>query len=52
MSEVQSKIRTIIYSIFALIVGFVLIRILLKIVGANPDNEFADFWYTFTDVFV
>lgn len=52
MGDAQSKIRTIIYSIFALIVGIVLIRVLLKIVGANPNNEFADFWYTFSDIFV
>lgn len=52
MFEAQNKIRTIIYSIFAVIIGFVLIRVLLKLVGVNPNNEFADFWYTFSDVFV
>jgi len=52
MGNIQSNLRTIIYSIFALIIGFVLIRLLLKIIGANPDNQFAEFWYTFTDIFV
>ncbi len=52
MEGFQSKIRTIIYSIFAVIVGIVLIRVFLKLVGANPNNEFAQFWYGLSDIFV
>lgn len=40
------------YSVFAGIVGVVLIRVLLKLVGALPTNEFAQFWYDFSKIFV
>lgn len=52
MSDAQSKIRNILYSIFAGIIGIVLIRVFLKLLGVNPNNEFADFWYTFSQIFV
>ena len=52
MHSIQSRIRTILYSIFAVIIGVILIRLMLKAVGANPANDFTRFWYEFSDIFV
>ncbi|MBN1331900.1 YggT family protein [Candidatus Dojkabacteria bacterium] len=52
MHSIQGRIRTILYSFFAVIIGIILIRLLLKAVGANTANEFTSFWYNFSDIFV
>jgi uncharacterized protein YggT (Ycf19 family) len=52
MQSIQNRVRTLLYSVFAVIIGVILIRLLLKAIGANPTNEFADFWYEFSDIFV
>ncbi len=50
--KIQSGIKTLIFSIFSIIIGLIVIRLFLKLVGANPYNDFAKFWYSFTDTFV
>ncbi len=52
MHDLQGKIRNVVYAIFAIIIGIVLIRVFLKLIGANPTNEFAMFWYELSYVFV
>ncbi len=50
--KIQSGIKTVIFSIFSIIIAFIIIRFFLKLTGANPYNEFAQFWYSLTDIFV
>ena len=51
-STIKAQIRAVVFGIFGLIVAVVLIRIVLKLVGANPDASLVRFWYDFTNFFV
>jgi uncharacterized protein YggT (Ycf19 family) len=46
------KLTELIWLFFGAIEGLIGIRILLKLVAANPENAFADFIYTLSDVFL
>jgi uncharacterized protein YggT (Ycf19 family) len=41
-----------VYTVFAVIDGLLLIRLVLKLLGANPHAGFASFIYGFTDFFM
>lgn len=46
------KISQFIWLLVGILEGSILLRIVLKIIGANPNNTFTDFVYTFTDPFL
>lgn len=50
--DLQLKVQGIIYAVFIVIISVVLIRILLKLVGADQNNEIISFFYDFSNVFV
>ncbi|RYF29738.1 MAG: YggT family protein [Chloroflexi bacterium] len=52
VSSVISKIAQIIWLIVVAIVIFLVIRVVLSLVGANQDNDFASFIYNITFSFV
>lgn len=47
-----SQAARIVWFLVGIIVAFLLIRIVLALLGANLDNQFANFIYTVTDPFV
>jgi uncharacterized protein YggT (Ycf19 family) len=46
------KITQLVWLLFGALEGCISIRVLLKLLGANPDNPFAAFMYALTDVFL
>jgi YggT family protein len=46
------KLIELIWLFFGAVEGLIGLRILLKLVAANPDNPFATFIYTLSDVFL
>ena len=51
-SALKAQIRGLVFGIFGLIVAVVVIRIILKLVGANEASPLVSFWYNFTDFFI
>lgn len=47
-----SKAAQVVWFIVAVVVGFLLLRVLLALMGANLENQFASFIYSVTDPFV
>jgi YggT family protein len=41
-----------IWLLFGILIGMIGLRILLMLIGANPANPFANFVYSFTDLFL
>ena len=42
----------VIWTVFGVIMGLLALRFLLRLLGANPNNAFADFIYTISEPFV
>ena len=51
-SKVRRIINTLVFGIFGFIVAIIFIRILLKLLGANPEAGFVVFWYQLSNNFV
>lgn len=47
-----TRLRTIVYSITGGLITIILIRLLLKFIGANPSTIFVSFWYGLSDLLV
>lgn len=47
-----AKVNRIIWLLFGVLETLIGLRILLKMIGANPNNTFASFLYSVTDVFL
>lgn len=47
-----AKVNWIIWLLFGVLETLIGLRILLKMIGANPNNTFASFLYSVTDVFL
>lgn len=47
-----NKAKSIIYSILAIIVAIIGIRILLELIGANPNTPFVEFWIDLSNIFI
>jgi hypothetical protein len=47
-----ARTQQVIWLLFGIVEGLIGLRILLKLIGANPDNAFASFVYSFADIFV
>lgn len=45
-------VRAFVYGIFGLITAVVFVRLLLMVLGANPESGFVVFWYDFSNIFV
>lgn len=52
IGPIISKIAQIIWLIVVTVVIFLIIRVVLSLIGANPDNDFASFIYNITYSFV
>lgn len=52
MKETRRKTKGFIYSIGAAIIALILIRFVLKILGASPSNTFIDIFYQISFIFV
>lgn len=50
--ESLRKITQLIWLMFALLEGLIVLRILLKLIGANPSSPFAALTYAVTDLFL
>ncbi len=46
------KLSQFIWLIFGILEGLILVRIILRLIAANPTNPFAAFIYGFTDLFL
>jgi hypothetical protein len=46
------KLTQLIWLFFGAVEGFISLRILLKLMAANPENTFATFVFNFTDIFL
>lgn len=46
------KLMAAVYMVFGIIIGLLIIRFVLRALGANPQADFAQFIYGITDVFV
>ncbi len=46
------RISAFIWLMFGILISFIGLRVILKLIGANPGNLFAQFVYSFTDVFL
>ncbi|MFQ5492785.1 MAG: hypothetical protein ACE5DX_01325 [Candidatus Dojkabacteria bacterium] len=52
LANLKAQIRAVVFGIFGILVAIVLIRIILRLVGANPDASFVSFWYNISDFLV
>jgi uncharacterized membrane protein len=50
--QTLNRVSTLIWLIFGVIIGLIAIRVVLKLIVANPQNTFADFIYSLTNVFL
>jgi uncharacterized protein YggT (Ycf19 family) len=50
--SLRAKLRALSYGIFGFIIAIIFIRILLMVLGANPNANFVIFWYDLSDNFV
>jgi hypothetical protein len=46
------RISAFIWLMFGILISLIGLRVILKLIGANPGNLFAQFVYSFTDVFL
>lgn len=46
------RVSQLIWLIFGILEGLILLRVILKLIAANPDNAFASFIYGITDPFL
>ena len=46
------RISAFIWLMFGILISLIGLRVFLKLIGANPGNFFAQFVYSFTDVFL
>jgi YggT family protein len=51
-SETLSKVTQIVWLLFALLEAAIALRVVLKLIAANPGNPFASLVYLFTDIFL
>jgi uncharacterized protein YggT (Ycf19 family) len=47
----MNVVERIIWLVFGIIIGLLALRFLLRLLGANPNNAFADFIYTISEPF-
>ncbi len=52
IENIKTKLKAGIYVLLTIIVGIILVRVLLKLLGANEDSQFALFWYDLSQYFV
>lgn len=52
IESIKTKLKAGIYILLTIIVGIIVVRILLKLLGANEDSQFAVFWYDLSQYFV
>lgn len=52
IESIKTKLKAGIYIILTIIVGVIVVRILLKLLGANEESQFAVFWYDLSQYFV
>lgn len=50
--RVAYQVSSIIWVFFGLLIGLIGLRVFLQLIGANPENIFAQFIYGFTDIFL
>jgi YggT family protein len=50
--EVVSRVNQLVWLFFAVVMGLIAIRVVLKLIAANPANAFASFIYGLTDIFL
>lgn len=48
----KTQVRSIVWGIFGIIVAIILIRVLLKFIGASESAAFVSFWYSLSENFV
>lgn len=48
----MTSVAQVIYVVFGILEGLIAIRLVLKLLGANPDAGFSSFIYTLTDPFI
>lgn len=46
------RFKSVVYSVFGIIVIIIAIRVILKFIGANTATPFVDFWYNFSYIFM
>jgi YggT family protein len=47
-----NRVNQLIWLVFGVIIGLIAIRVVLRLIVANPANTFADFVYSITDLFL
>lgn len=52
IESLKIKLKAGIYILLTVIVGIIVVRILLKLLGANEESQFAVFWYDLSQYFV
>lgn len=50
--EIVSRISQLIWLLAAILIALIAFRVLLKLLNANPNNDFASFVYNVTEVFL
>jgi YggT family protein len=50
--EIVSRVSQLIWLFATLIMGLIAIRVVLKLIAANPENAFASFIYDLSDIFL
>jgi len=47
-----SRVSQVIWTLFGILIGMMLLRVLLRLIGANPESGFASLIYGVTDIFL
>ncbi len=50
--QTLNRVGQLIWLIFGIIIGLIAFRVVLLLLGANPDSGFANFIYSLTDIFL